>query len=329
MSATAPPLPERFSATFLGRAEQCLRAAQLDKEADTGEGPATVGRVFHEVASTAGLTAKAWGRETLTAAELDGIARNVLRNPEEQVDALSLTEWRRVLELTRLFADAHRFHADDEYETLSHQVLDGQILSARLDRVCVRGTVCEIEDWKTGGGLPSRGEPPITTTLEIYAWHKLQAMPWLEEFEVTRTFVAYGVRRSGTMMADELTGPGSIEEWLSDQIARIRGAYATGQPLKARRGSWCHTCPDRAGCPLPKWAQAAPIRSEVDARKALDTIIGDRAEVKDLLPALRAWIDGEGLTHIVSGDMEIGYELGGDRDSTRFAVRKARNGGES
>ncbi len=327
MSVTAPP---RFSATFLGRAEQCLRSAQLDKEADTAGEPATIGRIVHEIAATAGTYATMQGRERLTVSELEGIARNVLRNPEEVPDALSLVAWRRVLELTRLFAASHRFAPGDMFETLSVHELDGQPLSARLDRVNVDGTLCAIEDYKTGAGLPGRGEPPVTTTLEIYAWHMLQRCPWLEEFALTLHFIPYGVRRTGRMTVDELTGPGSIEEYLSDQIARIRLAYAraakTGEGLKARRGSWCDDCSDRAGCPLPSWARGAPIRSHRDAAAALDTIIGNRADAKGLRTDVQAFIDSQdrGLTYIVSGDMEIGYELGADRDSTRFAIRKAR-----
>jgi hypothetical protein len=327
-----PTLPDRLSQSFLSDAQHCLRRAQLRREADTVDEIATVGTAVHQIAAAAAEHAQAEGVERLSSLVIEEIAHDCIRRPEidpdhdSRIDALSLDGWRRVMQLARMFGATAEFPADAEYEVPCRRELDGFVFSARIDKVRLVGTTCEIEDYKSGGRLPKRDAPKITFQLEHYAWQALGRWPWITDFVLRENFVPYGVVRTGRLSTfDLLNGTDSadpIEDYLSDTAFRLEEAYAEPGELKARAGSWCHSCPDRAGCPLPAWAKGAPIRSRADAETALSSLIRKRAEAEQLGDDLRAWIDGEDIAHVVSGDMEIGHKMG--IDGSRFAVRKAR-----
>ncbi len=324
MGDVCPVLPPRFSMTFMRRAGECLRAAQLDKEADTAGEDAAVGRTFHEIASTAGLYARYLRVETLSAAVLDDIARRVIRSPEEP-DALSEAAWLRVRELVRLFAREHRFPGGAEYEVLSHERLAGRTLSARMDVREIVGDECWIEDYKTGGRLPAAGDPLVTFQGRHYAWHTRRAHPEVEVFHLTENFVRYGRRRTGTLYAGELD---EHEEYLVDHIARIVEAYGRGGGLKPRPGSACGTCPDPLGCPLPPWAKAGSIiASDADAVEVFKALLVDGERAAKGKAMIEAWLVASGRRAITTGGREIGFKRGeGDTtsDTTRFGTRKAR-----
>jgi hypothetical protein len=286
---------------------------------------------MHEITSTAGTYAGHLGVEHLPATTITQIARNVIRNPEERIDALSRDAWREVMRLTDLFAARHWFPPGAEYERLFTAELGGRTLSARIDLLWIDGATAHITDRKTGGRLPKHSDPKITFQGENYAWQVRESgeFPQVDRYEVSEDFMSYGVCRTGVIYADELD---ETEAFMLDAIARLEEAYARaaedGRGLKPRRGSWCATCSDSIGCPLPVWATTGGLSTEADAIKSLDAVIDERAKSKRHVANLRSFMDATGLTHLVSGDQEIGHKAKADGGS-EFAVRKARKAAEA
>jgi hypothetical protein len=194
------------------------------------------------------------------------------------------------------------------------------MVSARIDWMWLDGRVCWLKDYKSGG--KNAGWEP-TFQGEVYAWQLLGTYPDLEGFWLAEHPLPYGGPKWVWIDVDELTGPGSIEEYLAYMIGEIEAAYAV-PPLTPTPGSWCNTmCPDRAGCPLPEWAKGGvPVRDEGEAVAVLDRLIVQRARSADATRSLAAWLTAVDRTHIVSssGEQEFGWT-----DGTRCAVRKSRS----
>lgn len=317
-------LPERISMSFAQDAMRCLRMADLKRKADTSGEDATVGTAVHSVGALAGMRAARLGVDRLSADELERLAREVLRTPDDGVKPLSLDGWRTVIRLSRRLAHVYDegpppFPIGAEYEVYATRPLDGHVISSRIDWRWIDGTICWIKDYKSGG---KQADDEETFQGEVYAWETLWTHPWITEFWLAEHAVPYGGPKWVWMDADALTGPGSIEEYLSDTIARLEAAYAD-QPLTPTPGSWCGTmCPDRAGCPLPEFAKGdVQAGTGAEAVAVLDRLIVQRARSADATKALKDHLEATGATHIVSssGNQEFGYT-----DGTRCQVRKAR-----
>lgn len=323
---TALAMPNRLSMSFIQDTSKCLRMAHVKREADTAGEDATVGTIVHDVAALAGLQAARLGVESLPADNLEHLARTVLSHPGEGVKPLSLDGWRKVIDLSRRLSHSYdegppAFPIGAQYEVYATRDLDGRTVSSRIDWMWLQpGTeVCWIKDYKTGGKLAT-WEP--TFQGEVYAWQILGDHPLLDGFWIAEHPVPYGGPKWAWVDAGELTGPGSIEQYLLDSIARIEAAYAA-PPLTPTPGSHCETmCPDRTGCPLPEFAKSGEILDEGGAVALLDSLIVNRARSSATTKTLAAWLTANDLTHIVSssGEQEFGWT-----DGTRCAVRKSRS----
>jgi hypothetical protein len=312
-------LPGRFSMSRLKAAGECMRKMALDDEADTSGPEAGIGNVLHEIVATAGLWAKLQGVEHLTPGEVEQITRNVIRGSEEKVDALSEAGWREVHRLARRFARRHWFPMGVECEVPVTRELDGWTISARIDWRWIDERECWIEDKKSGG---KRAATEPTFQLLTYAWETLGTHPWLEGFWTREDAIPYGESEWMWVDACDLTGPGSIEEFLSDELARIVKAYAD-PPLTVRAGDHCSHCPDPDGCWLPEWARPeSTIRTEEHAIAAVDAAVVLRARAKRATAKARAFLDGQERTHIVS--TEHGKEYGYSADGSKCAIREPR-----
>lgn len=324
---TAPtPLapPDTFSMSRLKASGECMRKAGLDDEANTSGPEAGIGNILHEVAATTGLAATLQGVERLSVEEVMQITRNVIRGSEEKVDALSEAGWRDVHRMAERFARRHWFPLGVECEVPVSRELDGRIVSARIDWRWIDDDECWVQDYKGGGKMSAR-EP--TYQAKVYCWQTLGTHPWLRGFWVREWAIAYGEPDWIWIDADDLTmtddaGTRPIEEYLSDQIARLVKAYAD-PPLLPQAGAWCANCLDPSGCPLPEWARpASEMRTEADAIAQVDAAIVLRARAKRATANARAYLDAQERTHVVSigHDKEYGYD-----DAGKCAVRKARS----
>ncbi len=324
---TAEPLriAERLSMSYIQDAARCMRMADLKRKADTAGEDATVGTAVHEVGALAGMRTARLGVDRLSADELERLAMEVIRTPTPPVKPLSKPGKATIIALSRRLARVYDegpppFPIGAEYEVYATRPLDGHVISSRIDWRWIDGTICWIKDMKTGG---KQADDEETFQGEVYAWETLGTHPWIKEFWLAEHAVPYGGPKWVWMSADDLTGPGSIEEYLSDMIARLEVAYAAGE-LTPSPGSWCGSmCPDRAGCPLPEFAKG-DVRSGTDAEAVatLDRLIVQRARSRDATSALKDRLEATGTTHITSssGDQEFGYT-----DGTRCQVRKARS----
>ncbi len=317
-------LHDRLSMSFVQDASRCLRMADLKRKADTAGEDATVGTAVHAVGALAGMRAGRLGVDRMSADELERLAREVLRTPDDGVKPLSLDGWRTVIRLSRRLAYVYDegpppFPIGAEYEVYATRPLDGRTISSRIDWRWIDGTICWIKDYKSGG---KQADDEETFQGEVYAWETLGTHPWITEFWLAEHAVPYGGPKWVWMSAEDLTGPGSIGDYLSDTIARLDGAYAAGE-LTPTPGAHCGTmCPDRAGCPLPEWARGdVQVGTDAEAVATLDRLIVQRARSSDATAALKARLEATGATHITSssGDQEFGYT-----DGTRCQVRKAR-----
>lgn len=321
---TTLALPDRFSMSFIQDASRCLRMAHLKREVDTAGEDATVGSVVHDIAALAGLQARRLGVESIPADNLEHLARTVLRNPGEGVKPLSLDGWRKVIDLSRRLSHSYdegppAFPLGARYEVYAIRERDGRKVSARIDWMWLDGSFCWLKDYKSGG--KNAGWEP-TFQGEVYAWQLLGTYPDLDGFWLAEHPIPYGGPKWAWIDAGDLTGPGSIEEYLACMIGEIEAAYAA-PPLTPTPGPWCRTmCPDRAGCPLPEIVKGEAVDGEAGAVALLDRLLVSRARTSEVADTLKDWLTANDRTHIVSssGEQEFGWT-----DGTRCAVRKSRS----
>lgn len=306
--------PQRLSMSFLRRSGECLRAADLDRGVNVGGDLPTVGRVFHEVAATAGLIAATRGIERLDRDELRGIAERVLANPDAP-DPLSLSAYEQVLALVYRWAGTHRFRRGAQVEINSRELLDGRVLSARIDVLAPDGDTVHIDDYKTGPNLPA-SQPlddltgavtsvPCPPQGRIYAWHAHRIFPEATAFRFAEQYVRYGVTRGPWQL--DLDDLRDVEAWLRASIARVDAAYGRGE-LPATAGSWCAMCPDPDGCPLPARARpASKVTSRKAAEEHLAALLVEQSRMERRKQAIRAWLESSGEQAVASGNRQLGF----------------------
>lgn len=293
----------------------------LDDECDTSGEDARVGRLVHEAAARAGLTAGLHRVESLSAGQLEQIARAVIRGSEDKVGPLSIEGWRSVVALTKRLADTYEygppaFPIGCEYEVPVERELDGWRITCRMDWrwFDVGENVAWIRDYKSGGKQAAR---EASFQAEVYAWETMGERPNLDGCWFGEHALPYGGPRWVWIGADEL---GDVESYLSDMIVRIEGAY-DDQPFLATPGSHCDTmCADRAGCPVPEWAKGAGVGTDAEARAAVDRVTVSRAQSAHLTKAVKAYVEDKGLTSVRgSGDLEYAANA----DGSKWQIRKA------
>lgn len=304
-----PRPPERFSMSFLQAAERCLLSAHLGRVSDPSGDPAVVGHVVHEALAALGLIARSSGDEVVGAAVGRRVIERVLEGPEEN-EPISLEGRDKAIEMVERVAATYAFPVDaDEFavELNSRIDLDGNTLSARIDQAAKYGTTAEVDDWKTGPGLPSDETVLTHVQLPIYAYHLSVRWPDVERFVLRERYVRYG----GTTRTVELERAelANVEAWLRTVVARVRAGYAAGE-FPATPGSWCGYCPAKMACTLPLWQRPAAITSELEAEALFAQVLVQTEQVAEGKAALRAWLEDRELDGLVQGDRRIGFTEG-------------------
>lgn len=309
-----PPLPDRFSASFIGSTTECILRARFAREADTGGMFATIGSAAHEVFATAGLLAQFQGLMKIYPRQAHDIALRVLGNPEE---AAHLPYWQHkfVTEMAERWAEHVDFPVDaDEWvieHPWRHPLVDAErdcvyTISGRNDEYAVWGTHVRIRDWKTGPKLPSRREVEEEhTQLPVYAWQVMSEKPWVDSVEGVEFYCRRGVPRPVQFDRSEFE---ELESWLIGRCRTIVDAW-TRNDFEANPGErWCGTCPMPHRCPLPESVRMASIiEDEQDAEAMVQAWIVEEQRVKRRKGAVRGWLEGVGLETVTVGGKRYGF----------------------
>lgn len=299
--------PRRYSMSFVRRWQQCARLAHLERQANTAGRDAAVGSAFHAVAAAVGLACVMKGDTRPVPAEAERIALNVLATPEH---ALPPDDHDEVMSLVRRWAPTVEFHPGEQFEVLYEHMLDGQPLSAKIDRLVVVGDRAIVKDLKSGWGKPADSNEP-TLQGDVYAWHVLQAHPDVEVVEYVEDWVRFGIQgQPFEYWRDHIH---RVEDWLSGRVRAIHAAY-TKDSLPVSPGHHCSQCPDPIGCPLPDWAkQEARVRTQADALEQLEALLVEEKRIAKRKKLIHGYLESTGERAVQVDGAEIGWGNPGSR----------------
>jgi hypothetical protein len=305
----APALPARLSMSFLRSSEGCLRRAHLDREARVpSDGDALIGTLFHEAAATIGFTAVMRGSELIDVDEAVDIARRVMRR---RTGPLPRATHGTVLELIERWTrrPGCLFYAGELFEVLSVQPLAGRLLSARLDRVRREDATVYVTDLKSGYADVGT---KLTMQGEVYAWHVFEREPDIDLVIYAEDHVRFGVPNGPyEITRDDVYGPGGIEEFLLDSLARLNTAYEAGGELPATPGSACSSpsaCPHAASCSVPEeYRPDTLIDTSEDATELLGVMLVLEARRDALAKQARGYLTRSGARAVQLNGEEYGF----------------------
>lgn len=310
---TAPAMPwvarpERYSATRLKDAENCMLLHRFRVDDDPSGMPARVGNVFHDVAAALTFRAQIEGRARFTEDEAEATARAFLNRPTEAAP-LGWREFQMILALTRRWAAHQNFDHEHivQVEQSHEHELEGVRLSARLDLLSIEDNVAYIEDYKTSMRLPTREEVEDHVQLPIYAWHVVQEFPQVEHFNVAEVYTRFG--QGGVPIRVPTFGlerVAEVEDWLSTTVRRLEAAWSE-QDFPATPGAWCANCPGKRECPLPERVRPAAITDDEEAARQAGAMLVEKARVKEREDGLRAYLDPHEYGSVVVGGKRVGY----------------------
>lgn len=317
-----PVAPRRFSMSFLRSAEACLRRAHLDRAASVpSDGDALVGSLWHECAATVGFVATMRGVDRIDVDEAITISRRTLARPTEP-GPLPRDAHATVLDLVERWARRARFQPGELFEVLSVQPLAGRLLSARLDSIWRDGPVSEITDRKTGWADVGT---KLTMQGEVYAWHEFEGNPACELVVYVEDHVRFGVPNGPyEITRDDVYGPGGIEEFLLDSLARLNTAYEAGGELPASPGSACSSpssCPHARSCPIPEWArEETAVDTRAQAEEVLESLLVQEQRRKTDTKRLRGYLTASGDRAVQVRGEEIGFGVKSGQELDRKAL---------
>jgi hypothetical protein len=309
-----PKPPRRLSMSFLRAAEGCLRRAHLDRTAGIpSDGDALIGSLWHDCAATIGFVAVMEGAERIDVDRAVRIARRVLARPSD-TGPMPRDAHRTVIELVERWCrrPGIHFRPGEVFEVLSERPLDGWLLSARLDRKWRDGNVVHVTDYKTGWADVGT---KLTMQGENYAWHVCEADPTVELVVYDEDHIRFGVPNGPyEITRDDVYGPGGIDEFLRDALARIDEAYGRGE-LTATPGSACSkpsTCSHAKSCPVPEWARLVTV---VETAEQAEIVFGSLLAQEQRRTAdvarLRGYLNRTGDRAVQLGGEEIGFAING------------------
>lgn len=314
----APSPPARASMSFLRASEGCLRRAHLDRMANVAsDGDALIGNVFHEAAATIGFVCVMRGDTRIDPDEAVRIARRVMRRPSDP-GPLPREAHAAVLDLVERWArrPGVKFRPGEVFEILSVRPLAGWQLSARLDCYWRDGSVVEVRDHKTG--FADAGTR-LTMQGENYAWHVFEREPDVDLVVYSEDHVRFGVVNGPyEITREDVYGPGGIEEFLRDALARLDHAYGGGV-LPATPGSACPAfggCPHALTCPIPEeYRPDTVVRTAGDAQDLFRVMLVLEARRGALAKQARGYLTAAGERAIQLDGEEIGW---GDKPGSKL-----------
>jgi hypothetical protein len=163
--------PSRFSATFLGRTEDCLLGAAMDREFGQTGKPATLGSVTHEVLAAIGQQVYTEGMETIRPETAQKLATAHMGAMDKY--PLSHEHYLKVLEFIGSWAMLDTFWPDADLwflEELMTRTVGPHTYSGIIDRIEIRNGTARITDYKTGYRAPSVEAFKKRIQTPLYAW---------------------------------------------------------------------------------------------------------------------------------------------------------------
>lgn len=315
--------PQRFSMSLVRGSGECLLSCRFGREANVGGEAATLGSIWHDMASVVGEHAILTKASRVEPVEAVALAQRAVERPAE-AGPLSFAHYETALALIEKWAATMSFGRADQTrraeaafrDVLADSTGVDRVISARIDWLTVDGAAATIDDYKTGGHLPPQAEfegPDWTLNrpqLVHYAWHVFRQFPQVETVVGTERYVRYGVGRSGVLTRDDAA---RYERYLRAAVTRIVRAWDAGE-FPATPGTWCAWCamPDR--CPLPESvrpASAVRTMEQAEAQAAARAVEQERSKRRDA--ALKGFLDRDAAQTVSFGDKERGWVMRTER----------------
>lgn len=298
--------PERFSATFIARAEDCLLGAALDRSFGSSGKPATLGHVTHDVLRAIGEMAYAEGMGTVrpeTAQKLAAERMGAMDN-----HPLSHEHYLQVLDFVGAWAMVDDFWHDADLwllEELVTRKVGPHTFSGIIDRIEIMGGVARITDYKTGFRAPSVEAFKKRLQTPMYGWLADAMFEGVRLFEVREVYLRSGIVRRHEFTIDEL----AIEPFLTVMANRILRVWERNEWSEragtVTPGDHCDNCAMPVLCPVAGWNPYAMVTEKGEAQDVLAHARATEAALGQMKKMLRAYIERSGEVVQVGG-----YEAG-------------------
>lgn len=299
--------PERYSATFLEKAENCLLGAALDRNFGMAGKPATLGHITHEVLKVIGEACYAEGMTTIrpeTAQKLASAHMGAMNS-----SPLSREHYLLVLEFVGTWAMIDTFWPDADLwflEELLTRTVGDHTYSGIIDRIEIRNGTARITDYKTGFKVPSKEVFKKRIQTPLYGWLADGFFEGIDLFEVREVYVRSGIIREATFAMDEL----QIDGYLKVAADRLAKVFGPEQEWSERNGTvtpgdHCDNCAMPLLCPVAGWNPHAMVTNADQAQDTLAYARVTEAALTQMKKMLKAYAEREQEVIKVGG-----YEAG-------------------
>lgn len=300
-------VPERYSATFLDRAENCLLGAAFDRNFGTSGKPATLGHVTHEVLRVLAEQAYAEDMTTIRPETAQKLASAHMGEMDHH--PLSREHYLKVLEFVGTWAMIDTFWPDSDLwllEELMTRTVGPHTYSGILDRIEIRRGVARITDYKTGYKVPSPEVFRKRIQTPMYAWLADGFFDGIELFEVREVYLRSGIIRDVTFEMDELQIDGYLKV-AGDRLLKVFERQEWSERAgTVTPGEHCDNCAMPILCPSAGWNAYAMVTSEDEARDVLAHARITEAALTQMKRMMKAFAERE-QTIISVGGVEAGF----------------------
>jgi hypothetical protein len=299
--------PSRFSATFLGRTEDCLLGAAMDREFGQTGKPATLGSVTHEVLAAIGQQVYTEGMETIRPETAQKLATAHMGAMDKY--PLSHEHYLKVLEFIGSWAMLDTFWPDADLwflEELMTRTVGPHTYSGIIDRIEIRNGRARITDYKTGYRAPSVEAFKKRIQTPLYAWLADDFFKGIELFEVREVYLRSGIIRDATFAVDELQIDGYLKV-AGDRLLKVYEKQEWSERAgTVTPGDHCEDCAFPLLCPSAGWNPYAMVTGQDEAEDVLGHLKATEAQAGQMKKMLRGYVERSGELVRVGG-VEAGY----------------------
>jgi len=277
------------------------------------------GTIFHEFAERATHLLIDQGEPSMPGEVARDLQQAVIEErtdlviPHREQDACRLMAWNwgeaTVLDLDSIVAIESTFQV--ELGEWTHR--------GRIDRAEVRGTRCDIYDYKTSLNITNQEDAERDFQLWDYgllvAQGKIEDRPFgvadgINEFHLHLVFPRYTTEETGELISrDVVVSRGQLGEF-AFTVQRLLGILDHGLETgewPAVSGSHCSECPCRPECPIPEQLHdLEEIENLADAEAMAELWHQDNARVARMKRTLKAWAQEHGA--IYYGDYALDFK---------------------
>jgi RecB family exonuclease len=301
------PRPERFSATFLEKAENCLLGAAMSRTLDSAGKPATLGHITHEVLKAIGEAVYAEGLTTVRPETAQKLAAVHMGRMDGY--PLSNEHYKLVLEFVGNWALLDTFWPDAELflmEELFTRTVGEHTYSGIIDRIEVKGGTCRITDYKTGMRAPSPEVFRKRIQTPMYGWLADGFFDGIGLFEVRELYLRSGIVREASFSMDELQIDGYLKT-AGDRLVRVFERQEWSKRAgTVHPGEHCDNCAFPLFCPESGHNPYAMVTTMAEAEDVLGHLKATEAAAAQMKKMLRGFTEREQEVVKVGGS-EAGY----------------------